>query len=109
LIRPASGESIQNEIPLNLPLQRETFIPDLQDRYAFSRLRRKKVRPTGEQPTNSTGDYGSASVMPAWIAGIQVRKGASGDIHVDLGSGTPCRNEETRNIAKVNPFVFLIV
>ena len=33
-------------------------------------------------------------VMPAWIAGIhQVRKGASGDIHVNLDSSTPCWND----------------
>jgi len=29
-------------------------------------------------------------VMPAWIAGIQVRKDASGDIRVDLDSSLPC-------------------
>jgi hypothetical protein len=32
-------------------------------------------------------------VMPAWIAGIQTRKDASGDIHVDLDSCTPCWND----------------
>jgi len=32
-------------------------------------------------------------VMPAWIAGIQVRTDASGDIHVNLDSGTPCWND----------------
>ena len=32
-------------------------------------------------------------VMPAWIAGIQVRKDAFGDVHVDLDSSTPCRND----------------
>lgn len=32
--------------------------------------------------------------MPAWTAGIQVRRDASGDIHVNLGSGTPCRNDD---------------
>jgi hypothetical protein len=41
-----------------------------------------------------------ASVMPAWIAGIQVRRDASGDIHVNLGSGTPCRNDD---IEKYSP------
>ena len=31
-------------------------------------------------------------VMPAWIAGIQVRKDASGNIHVNLDSSfVPCR------------------
>jgi hypothetical protein len=32
-------------------------------------------------------------VMPAWIAGIQVRKNASGNIHVNLDSSTPCWND----------------
>jgi len=36
-------------------------------------------------------------VMPAWIAGIQVRKDASGDIHVNLDSSIPCWNECARN------------
>ncbi len=31
--------------------------------------------------------------MPARIAGIQVRKDASGDIHVNLDSSTPCWND----------------
>jgi hypothetical protein len=30
--------------------------------------------------------------MPAWMAGIQVRKDASGD-HVGLDSSTPCWND----------------
>ena len=54
----------------------------------------KRGSPVGEQPTNSTDDHGIASVMPAWTAGIQVRRDASGDIHVNLGSGTPCRNDD---------------
>jgi len=54
----------------------------------------KKGSPIGEQPTNSTDDHGIASVMPAWSAGIQVRRDASADIHVNLGSGTPCRNDD---------------
>jgi hypothetical protein len=33
-------------------------------------------------------------VMPAWMAGTQVRKDASGDIHVNLDSSTPCWNDE---------------
>jgi hypothetical protein len=37
--------------------------------------------------------------MPAWTAGIQVRRDASGDIHVDLGS-TPYRNDD---IEKYSP------
>jgi hypothetical protein len=33
-------------------------------------------------------------VMPAWLAGIhQVRKDASGNIHVNLDSSTPCWND----------------
>jgi hypothetical protein len=36
------------------------------------------------------------TVMPVWIAGIhQVRKDASGNIHVNLGSSTPCWNDES--------------
>jgi len=33
------------------------------------------------------------SVMPEWIAGIQVHEDASGDIHVSLDSSTPCWND----------------
>ena len=32
-------------------------------------------------------------VMPAWIAGIQVLKDASGYIRVNLDSSTPCWND----------------
>jgi hypothetical protein len=32
-------------------------------------------------------------VMPAWIAGIQVRKDAFGNIRVNLDSSTPCWND----------------
>ena len=35
-------------------------------------------------------------VMPAWIAGIQVHKDASGSIHDNLDSSTPCWNECAR-------------
>jgi hypothetical protein len=38
-------------------------------------------------------------VMPAWMAGTQVRKDASGDIHVRLDSSTPCWNDESRGSA----------
>jgi len=41
-----------------------------------------------------TAQNSEKTVMPAWIAGIQVRRGASGDIHVNLGSSTPCWNDE---------------
>jgi hypothetical protein len=32
-------------------------------------------------------------VMPAWSAGIQIRKDASGYIHITLVSSTPCWND----------------
>ena len=38
---------------------------------------------------NENADF----VMPAWIAGIQARKDASGDIRVDLDSSAPCWND----------------
>jgi hypothetical protein len=38
-------------------------------------------------------------VMPAWMAGTQVRKDASEDIHVNLDSSTPCWNDESRGSA----------
>jgi hypothetical protein len=38
-------------------------------------------------------------VMPAWIAGIQVRKDASGDVHVNLDSSTPCWNDGVEGLA----------
>jgi hypothetical protein len=38
-------------------------------------------------------------VMPAWIAGIQVRKDASGNIHVNLDSSAPCWNDATAGSA----------
>jgi hypothetical protein len=38
---------------------------------------------------NENADF----VMPAWIAGIQVRKDAFGDNHVNLDSSTPCWND----------------
>ncbi len=60
----------------------------------FPRRRGKKRFACCEQLTNSTGNHGTASVMPARTAGIhQARRDASGDIRVNLGSGTPCRNE----------------
>jgi hypothetical protein len=42
-----------------------------------------------------TDDEKTAFVMPAWIAGIQARKDASGDIRVDLDSSPPCWNDGT--------------
>jgi hypothetical protein len=32
-------------------------------------------------------------VMRAWIAGIQIRKDAFGNIHLNLDSSTPCWND----------------
>jgi len=37
-------------------------------------------------------------VMLAWIAGIQVRKGASGNIHVTRDSSTPCWNDTVEEL-----------
>ena len=37
-------------------------------------------------------------VMPAWMAGIQFRKDASGDIHVNLDSSSPCWNDATEGV-----------
>jgi hypothetical protein len=37
-------------------------------------------------------------VMPAWMAGIQFRKDASGDIHVNLDSSPPCWNDATEEV-----------
>jgi hypothetical protein len=39
-------------------------------------------------------------VMPAWIAGIQFRKDASGDIPVNLDSSTPCWNDAMRGFTE---------
>jgi hypothetical protein len=32
-------------------------------------------------------------VVPAWMAGSQVRKDASGNIHASLDSSSPCCND----------------
>jgi hypothetical protein len=40
-------------------------------------------------------------VMPAWIAGIQVREDASGNIHVSLDSSAPCWNDSRRAVLDV--------
>jgi hypothetical protein len=37
-------------------------------------------------------------VMPAGIAGIQIRKDAFGDIHVSLDSSTPCWNDAIERV-----------
>jgi len=40
---------------------------------------------------NKNADF----VMPGWIAGIQIRKAASGNVHVNLDSSAPCSNDAT--------------
>ena len=61
---------------------------------------------TLRSPTeNENGDF----VMPAWIAGIQIRKEAFGDIHVNLDSSSSCWNDELRallEVIEVLPAVF---
>ena len=42
---------------------------------------------------SSTENENTNFVMPAWIAGIQVCKDASRNIHVNLDSSTPCWND----------------
>jgi hypothetical protein len=39
------------------------------------------------------------TVMLAWIAGIQARADASGNVHVNLDSSSPCWNECARESA----------
>jgi hypothetical protein len=57
-----------------------------------------------------TENENAAFVIPAWIAGIQVRKDASEDVHVTLDSSNPCWNdviEEVRlQITEVPPPYF---
>jgi hypothetical protein len=38
-------------------------------------------------------------VMSAWIAGIQVPKDASGNIHANLDSTSPCWNDDIEDSA----------
>jgi hypothetical protein len=42
-----------------------------------------------------TEDENTDFVMPAWITGIQARRDASGNVHVNLDSSTPCWNDAT--------------
>jgi len=42
---------------------------------------------------SDTKDENPEFVIPAWIAGIQVCKDASGDIHVNLDYSSPCWND----------------
>jgi hypothetical protein len=43
-------------------------------------------------------------VMPAWVAGIQVRKDASRDIRVNLmDSSSPCWNDSTKGLCLISP------
>jgi hypothetical protein len=44
--------------------------------------------------------------MPAWIAGIQIRKDGSRDIHVSLDSSTPCRNDAIEKVCLERPKSF---
>jgi hypothetical protein len=37
-------------------------------------------------------------VMPAWIAGIQIRRMLPVDIHVSLDSSTPCWNDAIKEL-----------
>ena len=48
-------------------------------------------------------------VMPAWIAGIQVCKDASGNIPVDLDSSTPCWNDALCSACSAPPWCNLRV
>ena len=41
--------------------------------------------------------------MPAWIAGIQIRKDAFGDIRVNLDSSTPCWNDAVERSSLNSP------
>jgi len=45
--------------------------------------------------------------MPTWTAGIQIRKDASGNVHMNLGSSTPCWNDviEGFRLNRPRPFV----
>jgi hypothetical protein len=94
------GSEVQPDSAVALDRKREAQPFRNKTRF-FLRLRwEKRGSPVGEQPTHSTDDHGIASVMPAWTAGIQARRDASADIHVNLGSGTPCRNDDTEANAK---------
>ncbi|HEY7320422.1 MAG TPA: hypothetical protein VIE89_22885 [Candidatus Binatia bacterium] len=39
------------------------------------------------------------AVMPAWMAGIQLRKDASENVHVNLDSSAPCWNDQAKGSA----------
>jgi hypothetical protein len=45
--------------------------------------------------------------MPAWIADIQARKDASGDIHVKLDSSAPCWNDAIVGCAELTEVLLL--
>jgi hypothetical protein len=47
-------------------------------------------------------------VMPAWIAGIHVRKDASGNIHVNLDSSTPCWNDAIGGLLELTEVLHLL-
>ena len=57
-----------------------------------------------------TGNENTDFIMAASTAGIEVRKDASGDIHFDLDSSTPCWNDATAvallELTEVRPPIF---
>jgi hypothetical protein len=64
--------------------------------YATTEGAKRASRFDGEvlhELTLITNDEKPPFVMPAWIAGIQIRKDACRDIHVDLDSSPPCWND----------------
>jgi hypothetical protein len=54
---------------------------------------RERFHEVCDDPTLSTENENANFVMPAWMAGIQIRKDASGNVHVGLDSSTPCWND----------------
>ena len=45
-------------------------------------------------------------VMPAWIAGIQIRKDAFGNFRVSLDSSTPCWNDAIEGAPRAVSYVW---
>jgi hypothetical protein len=43
------------------------------------------------------------TVMPAWMAGIQACKDASGNLHVNLDSSAPCWNDANEGFCLIDP------
>jgi hypothetical protein len=48
-------------------------------------------------------------VMSASLAGIEAREDASGYIHVNLGPGSPCRDDESCNVHVTHTHLVAIV